>query len=139
MKRLIVMLILTAGVFFVRSAQAQSIVIANPNVKTAEVSKNEIKDVFTGTSPTFKDGARVTPVLLKGGSANEEFLTAFVGRDDGPFKAGWRSLVFSGQASMPKVLDSEAAMVDYVTHTPGAVGYISKATPHDGVKVLAVH
>jgi ABC-type phosphate transport system substrate-binding protein len=39
---------------------------------------------------------------------------------------------------MPKSLDSEAAVVDYVAHNPGAIGYISKATPHDGVKVLAV-
>jgi hypothetical protein len=39
---------------------------------------------------------------------------------------------------MPKSLDSEAAMVEYVARNAGAIGYISKATPHEGVKVLAV-
>ena len=39
---------------------------------------------------------------------------------------------------MPKSIDSEAAMVEYVAHNPGAIGYIGKATPHEGVKVLAV-
>jgi hypothetical protein len=39
---------------------------------------------------------------------------------------------------MPKSLESEAAVVEYVAHTAGAIGYISKATPHEGVKVIAV-
>jgi ABC-type phosphate transport system substrate-binding protein len=77
-------------------------------------------------------------VLLKAGAANDEFLSAYVGKADGPFKAGWRSLVFSGQASMPKSMESDAAVVAYVAQTPGAVGYIGKSSPHDGVKVLAV-
>jgi hypothetical protein len=54
------------------------------------------------------------------------------------YRAGWRSLVFSGQASMPKSLDPEATVVDFVAHNQGAIGYINKATPHEGVKVLTV-
>jgi hypothetical protein len=77
-------------------------------------------------------------VLLKQGGAHEEFLSEFIGKNDTAFRATWRSLVFSGQASMPKSLDSEAAMVEYVARNAGAIGYISKATPHEGVKVLAV-
>jgi hypothetical protein len=77
-------------------------------------------------------------VLLKSGSAHDEFLSEYVGKNDTAFRASWRSLVFSGQATMPKSLDSEAAVVEYVAHNAGAVGYIGKATPHDGVKVLSV-
>jgi hypothetical protein len=86
----------------------------------------------------LKDGSHVTPVLLKAGAANEEFLSAYVGKNDSAFRAGWRSLVFSGQASMPKSLESESAVVEYVAHNAGAIGYIGKGTPHAGVKVLAV-
>jgi ABC-type phosphate transport system substrate-binding protein len=39
---------------------------------------------------------------------------------------------------MPKSLDSDAEVVAFVAHNPGAIGYISKASPHDGVKVLTV-
>jgi len=39
---------------------------------------------------------------------------------------------------MPKAFDSEAALVDYVAVTPGAVGYISESTPHGKVKTLLV-
>jgi hypothetical protein len=137
MKKLFTIFLFVAAAALAGRAQAQ-LVIANSGVKSAEVSKSDLQDVFTGAASSFKDGSHVTPVLLKGGAANEEFLAAYVGKADGAFKAGWRSLVFSGQASMPKTVDSEAAMVEYVAKTPGAVGYIGKSAPHEGVKVLAV-
>jgi ABC-type phosphate transport system substrate-binding protein len=138
MKKLIfVFLALAASSILAARAQAQAIVIANPSVKAADVSKSELKDVFTGGSSSLA-GSHVTPVLLKGGAANDEFLSTYIGKSDGAFVASWRSLVFSGQASMPKTVDSEAAMVDFVAHNPGAVGYVGKAAAHEGVKVLEV-
>ncbi|MGA3132505.1 MAG: hypothetical protein ABSD59_17000 [Terracidiphilus sp.] len=138
MKKLIyaILLVASASIFAYRG-QAQVLVIANPSVKSAEASKGDLRDIFTGNSSSLK-GSQVTPVLLKGGAAHDAFLSAYIGKPDGAFRAGWRSLVFSGQASMPKSVDSEAAMVDYVAHTPGAIGYVSSGAPHEGVKVLAV-
>ena len=136
MKRLLITLFFVAAVsVLAEQAQAQ-LVIANPNVKASDASKADVKDVFTGGSSSL-GGTHVTPVLLKAGAANDAFLAAYVGKADAPFRASWRSLVFSGQATMPKSVDSDAAMVEYVAKTPGAVGYIGKDSPHDGVKVLA--
>lgn len=132
-----VFLLVIAGAVLANRVEAQAIVIANSGVAASDVSKNDLRDVFTGAATDLK-GSHVTPVLLKGGAANDQFLSAYIGKTDSVFKAGWRSLVFSGQASMPKALDSEAAVVEYVAHTAGAVGYISKAAPHEGVKVLVV-
>jgi ABC-type phosphate transport system substrate-binding protein len=137
-KFLYVSIFLAVAAFFTAHTQAQVIVIANNGVKAADVSKGDLRDVFTGASSSLKDGSAATPVLLKAGATHDSFLSEFVGKNDTAFRAGWRSLVFSGQASMPKSLDSETAVVDFVAHTAGAIGYISKATPHDGVKVLAV-
>ena len=132
MKKLLLVFLLAAGAsILVPHAQGQAIVIANNSVKSSDVSKGDLRDVFTGASSSFKDGSHVTPVLLKGGSVNDEFLSEFIGKNDTTFRAGWRSLVFSGQATMPKSLDSEAAVVEYVAHNAGAIGYIGKATPHD--------
>jgi ABC-type phosphate transport system substrate-binding protein len=139
MKNILIALFVVFGSLALATrAQAQAIVIANPSVKSADVSKSDLRDVFTGAASSLKDGSHVTPVLLKSGAAHEEFLSAYVGKNDSAFRAGWRSLVFSGQASMPKSLDSEAAVVEYVAHNAGAIGYIGKGTPHEGVKVLAV-
>jgi ABC-type phosphate transport system substrate-binding protein len=139
MKNILIALFVVFGSLALATrAQAQAIVIANPSVKSADVSKSDLRDVFTGAASSLKDGSHVTPVLLKSGAAHDEFLSAYVGKNDSAFRAGWRSLVFSGQASMPKSLDSEAAVVEFVAHNAGAIGYIGKATPHEGVKVITV-
>jgi ABC-type phosphate transport system substrate-binding protein len=138
MKKLFFIVFLVAASIVTANARAQAIIIANASVKSSEISKGDVRDVFSGVSTSFKDGSSATPILLKQGAAHEEFLAAYIGKNDATFRATWRSLVFSGQATMPKSLDSEAAVVEFVAHNPGAIGYISKATPHEGVKVLTV-
>jgi ABC-type phosphate transport system substrate-binding protein len=137
-KLLLVFLFIAAASMLAINAKAQVVIIANPSVKSADVAKADLRDVFSGAASSLKDGSHVTPVLLKQGSAHEEFLSEYVGKNDTAFRASWRSLIFSGQATMPKSLDSEAAIVEFVAHNAGAIGYIGKATPHEGVKVLTV-
>jgi ABC-type phosphate transport system substrate-binding protein len=114
------------------------LVIANPSITAVEVSKAELRDVFTGASSSFRGAAQVTPVLLKQGPVNEDFLALYVGKSDSAFRAGWRSILFSGQGVLPRTLDSDAAVVECVAHTPGAIGYIGRTSPHEGVKTLIV-
>ena len=131
---------LFAAALFVLPAalHAQVIVIANPGVKATEVSKADIKEVFTGNATTLKDGSRVVPILLNEGTANEEFLKVYIGKSDSAYRATRRSLVFSGAAMMPKTLEGDAAVVAFVMAHTGAIGYIDKESPHAGVKVLTV-
>jgi ABC-type phosphate transport system substrate-binding protein len=138
MKKLFAVFLFLIAAFCASRAQAQVIIIANLSVKATEVSKSDLKDIFTGSTTSLKDGSRVAPILLKGGTAHEEFLQAYIGKSDSTYRAGWRSLVFSGQSSMPKSLDTDAAVVDFVAHNAGAIGYIGKASPHEGVKVLSI-
>ncbi len=139
MKKFLSLLFVALGsLVLAAQAQAQVIVIANSSVKATEVSKSDLRDVFTGNATSLPDGSRVVPILLKAGTIHEEFLQVYIGKNDTAYRAGWRSLVFSGQASMPKSLDGDAAVVEFVAHNPGALGYISKASPHEGVKVLVV-
>ncbi|MFZ0772208.1 MAG: hypothetical protein WCA49_24965 [Candidatus Sulfotelmatobacter sp.] len=120
-------------------ARAQDVVvIVNNQVKATAASKDDIRAVFTGDKTSLSDGSHVTPVTLKGGAAHEVFLKNYVEKSDAAFRTAWRSLVFTGQGSMPKTVDSEAAMLEYVAATPGAIGYVSKVTEHDKVKTLAV-
>jgi ABC-type phosphate transport system substrate-binding protein len=138
MKKLLCLsLFALATAFSCAGAQAQVIVIANPSVKAVDAARSDLKDIFSGAS-TSLGGSHVIPVLLKAGSVNDEFLAAYIGKTDAAFRASWRNQVFSGQATMPRSVDSDAAMVEYVAHNPGAVGYIGKASPHEGVKVIAV-
>ena len=127
-----------AAVLFTLQVKAQVIVIANPNVKADSISKSELKDVFTGESSSLKESGHVVPVFQKEGATHTEFLSS-MGESPAAILICWRGMVMSGRASMPKSFDSDAAVVEYVAKTAGAIGYINKAAPHDGVKELAVH
>jgi ABC-type phosphate transport system substrate-binding protein len=121
-------------------AKAQEVaVVANKSVKASDVSADELRDIFTGDKTSLKDGTHAVPVTLKGGAAHEAFLKKYVGKSDAAFRAAWRSLVFTGQGAMPKTFDTDAAALEYIASTPGAIGYVSAgAANHEGVKILAV-
>lgn len=139
MKKTYLSILFLGLVLSVSAAKAQeAVIVANPSVKAADVSSDDLRDVFTGAKSSLKDGSHVTPVTLKAGASHEAFLKKYVGKSDSAFRAGWRSLVFTGQAAMPKTFDTEAALVDYVAATPGAIGYVGKDAANDKVKTLEV-
>jgi len=138
-RRVLPLFVLALIPFHRISAWAQDVIIVtNKAVPTNRVTTAEIRDLFTGASTRLSDGTRVTPVVLKGGPAHEVFLKNYMGRNAEEFRTLWRKLVFTGQGSMPREFSSEAAMLQYVAVTPGAIGYASRVTDADDVKVLSV-
>src|SRR5947207_14511319 len=110
--RFILMLVVLMACGGLRAADI--VVIANSSVKANEASADELREVFTGAKSALKDGSHVVPVMLRAGAAHEGFLKEVIGKSDSAFRAGWRSLVFTGQGSLPRTLDTEAALVEYV-------------------------
>jgi ABC-type phosphate transport system substrate-binding protein len=113
-------------------------IIANPSVGASSVSADELKGVFLATKTTLSDGGHVEPVLEKGGPVHEAFVKEYLGKSDAALQTYYRSLVFAGKASMPKMLGAEAEVVAYVAKTKGAIGYVSAAASTAGVKTLEV-
>jgi ABC-type phosphate transport system substrate-binding protein len=113
-------------------------VIANPSVAVASVSAEELRGIFLATKTSLSDGARVEPVLEKGGPTHESFLKEYVGKTDAALQNYYRSLVFTGKGSMPKAFGSDAEVAAYVAKTKGAIGYVSDGAGLAGVKVLEV-
>jgi hypothetical protein len=120
-------------------ARAQDVVVvANRHVQISQISSGDLRDIFTGVRSRFPDGSPAVPVTLKGGPAHEVFLKNHVGKGPEEFRTLWRKAVFTGQGAMPRAFDSEAALLEYVAATPGALGYVSKLSPQDSVKALSV-
>ena len=120
------------------AASAQDVVlVANKSVRISEITDADLRGIFMGTRTRFADGSHAVPVTLEGGPVHEVFLKNHLGEDPEEFRSEWRKVVFTGQGAMPKAFDSESALIDYVAATPGAVGYVSRISSQDGVKVLA--
>jgi TonB family protein len=112
-------------------------VIANPSVRAETISAAELRSLFLEEQITL-DGTHIEPVLEKNGSTHVRFVQEYLGKNEEDLEMYYRSRVFSGQASMPKQLGSDAEVVDYVARTRGAIGYVSADASTEGVKVLAV-
>jgi hypothetical protein len=115
-------------------ASADFKVVANPSVKASAISVDDLKSVFLATK-TSLDGSEVEPVLAKAGAAHEAFLKD-LGKTDASLATYYRSLVFTGKASMPKICATDAEVIEYVAKTKGAIGYVSAAASAPGTKTL---
>ena len=112
-------------------------VVANPSVRVAQMSTDELKRIFLATD-TSVEGGHVEPVFEKGGATHEAFLKQYLGKTDAALSIYYRSLVFTGKAFMPKMLGSDADVLDYVAKTKGAIGYVNAAASTPGTKEIAV-
>jgi hypothetical protein len=133
---LMLLLLGSLGSWSVAGAQ-DVVLVANKSVKISEITYADLHAIFMGTKTRFADGSHAVPVTLKGGPAHEVFLKNYVGEGLEEYRLHWRKLVFTGQGAMPKAFDSESALIEYVAATPGAVGYASRISSRDEVKVLA--
>ena len=116
-------------------ASAQDVVVvANKGVQVFGIRDADLRAIFIGSKTRLSDGSRAIPVILKGGPAHGVFLRNHVGESPADFQAQSRKLIFTGQGAMPRAFDSEAAVIEFVAATPGAVGYVSRISPQDPVK-----
>jgi hypothetical protein len=112
-------------------------VIANPNVKASDISTDDLRGVFLATRTSLPDGTEVEPVLARAGSAHEIFVRD-IGKTGAALSTYYRSLVFTGKATMPKVCGSDAEVIAYVAKTKGAIGYVSAEARAPGTKTLGL-
>jgi TonB family protein len=113
-------------------------VIANSSVRADTISGNELKRIFLEEKISLADGTHVEPVLKKEGAVHEVFLQRYLGVTEGDLQIYYRTLLFTGRGSIPKILESDAEVVAYVARTRGAIGYVSSSASAVGVKTLAI-
>ena len=122
----------------VAASAAEIKVIANASVGVSSVSADDLRGVFLATKTSLSDGSHVQPVLEKDGPVHEAFVKEYLGKTDAALQTYYRSLVFTGKASMPKTLGADAEVVAYVAKTKGAIGYVGAGASTEGVKVLVM-
>ena len=130
--------IFLASIFAAAAGAAEFLVIANPSLRGAAISSNDLKQIYLGNKTTLRD-RHVEPVTTPSGVAHQRFASACLGKTPAGLRTYFRNLVFTGKGSMPRSFATTAEMVAYVAATPGAIGYVSGASDLKGVVVLAIH
>ncbi len=122
---------------FVAKSWAEVVVIVNPSV-SATVSTKDISRIFLGKSKSLPGGHKVKPLSLSdGNAARDEFKEKVLKKSNSQLKSYWSKLIFTGKGQPPKELGSDADMIAKISSDPGSIGYISKESVTDAVKVLA--
>lgn len=114
------------------------IVIVNKNVSATTLSRDEIQQVFLGKKTAWPDGKKITPVIHKGGNVQEVFLKDYMNKTSSQYEAFWKQAIFTGTGKPLKSLSGDEDIVQFVSRTDGAVGYIDADSPHRDVKRLDV-
>lgn len=103
-------------------------VIANPGVT---LSADDIHDVFVGDKQ-LAGGTKLVP--MDNAALQADFLAKVVKVDATKYASIWTKKGFRDGLNPPSVKGSDTEVLNAVKNTPGAVGYVSKATAD--VKVL---
>lgn len=120
-------------------AHAQYKVIAHPEVGITDITTTSASNIFLKKDHKLASGIEASPVDLPVSSpVREAFSKAVLGRPATAVVTYWQQQVFSGKDTPPPSKSSDAAVVEFVKSTPGAIGYVSEGAATDGVKVLKV-
>ncbi|CAM2822249.1 substrate-binding domain-containing protein [Rariglobus hedericola] len=112
--------------------------IVNPQGADASLSADDLKAVLLGNKTKWDGGGLIKLAVLTAGPAHDSVMQTYAQRSADQFEKYWKKLVFTGKGFMPMQAADEAAMIEYVAKTPGALGYVSASAVTDRVKVLSI-
>ncbi len=100
-------------------------VIVNKDVAETTMAQKDVEATFLGKNTKWGDKSKITVYTLKSGDVHSAFLSDYVNSTPAKFKSYWKKQVFTGKADAPKEFKDEKEMIDTVSKTKGAIGYVS--------------
>jgi len=120
-------------------AFGQAVMIVHKDNPVNNATRAEAANYFLGKASIWPGGGKVMIVDQKKSTpAGMEFLKKIVKMEESTFKNLWVEKMLSGEALPPVNKNSDVEVVEYVKANPGAIGYVSASSPHEGVKVLNI-
>ena len=122
------------------SANSQALqVIVNPSVTATELTKRELRAIYTMRLQHWSDGGEVQVfVLPQASELHQRFSKEVLEALPHQLQAVWYRLVYSGMGEAPVEVHSEQEMIERVRQSPGAIGYIENANDVSHVQVLNI-
>lgn len=120
----------------VQTAPAQVAVIVHKKTPVDSLTQAELFDYFSCEVKTWSNKTPVVVFDLKPQSEIKEMFYEFLGKSASRMKSIWMKKMLMGEGDPPQALLSEEEVLKKVAATPGAIGFVSKARVHDGVKIV---
>ena len=94
-------------------------IIAHPDIT---LSRADIKEVYLGEKQ-FGGSIKLHPV--DNPASQQAFLSTVLGMTAARYRSSWLRKSFRDALNPPAELSGDAAVLDFVQRTPGAVGYVT--------------
>jgi hypothetical protein len=121
------------------AADHDPVVIVNRDVPGDNIGANALRAIFGMRLRAWPNGDSVRVLVLKDDSpTHASFSKQLLSIFPHQLRRAWDRLVYSGTGQAPRTVDSEAAMVQEVAATPGAIGYVSRDMVNDDVRVVGI-
>lgn len=120
------------------SASADVVVIVNPKNPAASMTAEQVAALYLGNATTFPDGGAASLAdQPESAGIRGSFYEKATGRSAAQAKATWARLTFTGKASPPKELKSDADVKAFVASDAKAIGYVDSSAVDGSVKAVA--
>jgi ABC-type phosphate transport system substrate-binding protein len=112
-------------------------VIVHPQSKLGNLTQAQVLDIYTGRIVDLPNNQVPLPLDFSGSSPlRESFYFKLSGKTLAQVNAYWARLLFSGQATPPRIMRDSAAIIMTVSQNPNAIGFVDAAEVNASVKVL---
>ena len=133
----LVLLIMVALALSVPKVNASELyVMVNESVMVAELSRSELRQIFTGQRQYWNNGTKITVFVLEDrDELHKQFCRDILQMFPYQLSRIWDQITYSGQGVTPVRVTSYQALIDALENTEGAIGYVDR---NDIVKLRRV-
>ncbi|MFZ5519749.1 MAG: hypothetical protein ACOZD0_00945 [Pseudomonadota bacterium] len=118
------------------TAQAAGPVVIVGHASVRKLDAAALRRIYTGKAVEV-EGVRVAPVNASPGlPLRQRFLSDYLETAEDEYVAYWTVRRYVGKGTPPAELRSAAEIADYVSRTPGAIGYLEESDVPRGMNVL---
>jgi ABC-type phosphate transport system substrate-binding protein len=129
-------LLSAAALSFATMAQAELVLVGNPDVGISSISQTQVSRLFFGQVRELPNGSKAQPIDVSGPS-KDQFATQMLKKSPEQVEKYWARVIFTGRAKPPREVKA-GDVKSAVAQTPGAISYMEKSQVDESVKIISV-
>ena len=104
-------------------------IVVNSSNPIDSISRDRLADIFLKKLTRWDSGHAITPVDQSERTAvREQFTRGGLHKEVAWIEGYWQKMIFSGRATPPARLVSDAEVIEFVRNNPDAIGYVAEST-----------
>ncbi len=120
------------------AAQADVLVVANKSVAQPTLSRLDIKEIFSGNKQYWNDKSKISVATLSEGATAETFFQSYLGMSTKQYNGLWSEKLYTGGRTSPHRFKNSKQLMEFISQTAGAIGFIDSNTPRNDVNVVEI-